>query len=284
MYDHYFSNFGRPLVSDDICKGSAIRHPLFWRTRCLKGFPIQMHREANLTCRKKVKCQYTTFILAILVDLPSPMTYAKIQPQGILGSGEEIFKGFYHRWAWPPPWSMDCDHFSNFSFPLPKEAPYEIWAKLAQGLQRRSRLKMLTDGGADAWTDARRTTDDGHSLTTIAHHEHFVLRWAKNTSRSLHSFSVSLNRSCRSWTFCSLFLLHDSSWRNCLIFISNSSFRSSSRLCSLSNSTNIEQKWAATKEKFYYINKSCSWTVQHATRLSQFQIETNFTFKDFIDV
>ena len=30
-------------------------------------------------------------ILAILVDLPSPMTYAKIQPQGILGSGEEDF-------------------------------------------------------------------------------------------------------------------------------------------------------------------------------------------------
>ena len=49
MYDHYFSNFGRPPVSDDICKGSAIRHPPFWRTRCLKVFPIQMHREANLT-------------------------------------------------------------------------------------------------------------------------------------------------------------------------------------------------------------------------------------------
>ena len=32
-----------------------------------------------------------TFILAILVDLPSRMTYATIQPQGILGSGEEDF-------------------------------------------------------------------------------------------------------------------------------------------------------------------------------------------------
>ena len=49
MYDHYFSNFGRPPVSDDICKGSAIRHPRFWRTRFLKVFPIQMHREAKLT-------------------------------------------------------------------------------------------------------------------------------------------------------------------------------------------------------------------------------------------
>ena len=38
MYDHYFSNFGRPPVSDDICKGSAIRHPRFRRTRFLKVF------------------------------------------------------------------------------------------------------------------------------------------------------------------------------------------------------------------------------------------------------
>ena len=49
MYNHYFSNFGRPPVSDDICKDSATRHPPFWRTRFLKVFPIQMHREANLT-------------------------------------------------------------------------------------------------------------------------------------------------------------------------------------------------------------------------------------------
>ena len=52
-----------------------------------------MHREANLTSPKKVKCQCTTIILATLVDLPSPMIYAKIQPQGIPGSGEEDFKG-----------------------------------------------------------------------------------------------------------------------------------------------------------------------------------------------
>ena len=49
---------------------------------------------------------------------------------------KKIFKGFYHIWAWWPSWSTDCDHFSNLSFPHPKEAPYEIWAKLAQRLQR----------------------------------------------------------------------------------------------------------------------------------------------------
>ena len=91
MYDHYFNNFGRPPVSNDICIDSATRNPRFWRTRFLKVFPIQMHREANLTLRKKVKCQYTIFILSILVDLPSPITYAKIQPQGILGFEEDDF-------------------------------------------------------------------------------------------------------------------------------------------------------------------------------------------------
>ena len=44
--------------------------------------------------RKKVKRQYTTIILATLVDLSSPMICAKIQPQGILISGEEDFKKF----------------------------------------------------------------------------------------------------------------------------------------------------------------------------------------------
>ena len=91
MYDHYFSNFGSSPVPEDICKDSAIRHALFWRRRFLKVFPIQMHREANLTLRKKVKRQHTTILLAILVDLPSPMIPAKVQPQGILGSGGEDF-------------------------------------------------------------------------------------------------------------------------------------------------------------------------------------------------
>ena len=78
-------------VSNDICKDSAIRHPRFWRTRFLKVFPYKCIGKQIWPCRKKVKCQYTTFILAILVDIPSPMTYAKIQPQGILRSEEEDF-------------------------------------------------------------------------------------------------------------------------------------------------------------------------------------------------
>ena len=69
--------------------------------------PIQM----------KQKCQCTTIILATLVDLPSMMICAKIQPQGILGSGEEDFKGFYPIWVWQPSWSVDGNYFSNLSLP-----------------------------------------------------------------------------------------------------------------------------------------------------------------------
>ena len=42
-------------------------------------------------CCKKVKRQRTTILLAMTIDLPSPMIPAKVQPQGILGSGGEDF-------------------------------------------------------------------------------------------------------------------------------------------------------------------------------------------------
>ena len=42
-------------------------------------------------CRKKVKYPRTTILIAALVDLSFPMICAKIQPQGILDSGEEDF-------------------------------------------------------------------------------------------------------------------------------------------------------------------------------------------------
>ena len=89
--------------------------------------PIQMHGKQIWPCRKKVKCQCRTIILAILVDLLSPRICAKIRPQGLFGYLEKkIFKGFYHIWACPPSWSMDRDHFSTFLFSQPKEAPHEF--------------------------------------------------------------------------------------------------------------------------------------------------------------
>ena len=34
---------------------------------------------------------------------------------------------FYHIWAWRPSWSCDLDHLYKLSFPLPKDAPHEVW-------------------------------------------------------------------------------------------------------------------------------------------------------------
>ena len=60
--------------------------------KIFKGFfPYKCIGMQTWPCRKKVKRQRTTILLAILVDLPSPMIPAKVQPQGILGSGGEDF-------------------------------------------------------------------------------------------------------------------------------------------------------------------------------------------------
>ena len=92
MYNHYFGNFGSPLVPEDICKDSAIRHAQFWRRRYLKVFSHTNAQGSKLDrAVKKVKCQRTTILLAMLVDLPSSMIPAKVQPKGILGSEGEDF-------------------------------------------------------------------------------------------------------------------------------------------------------------------------------------------------
>ena len=54
-------------------------------------FPYKSKGKQTWPHRKKIKCQCTTIVLVILVYLLSLIIYAKIQPQGILGSGEEDF-------------------------------------------------------------------------------------------------------------------------------------------------------------------------------------------------
>ena len=91
-------------------------------------------------CIGKQTC--TTIILATLVD-PCPRWFKqRFSPKASSVLEEKIFKGFYHIWVWLPSWSLNRHHFSNLSFPQPKEASYEICAKLAQRLQRRSSLKF----------------------------------------------------------------------------------------------------------------------------------------------
>ena len=59
--------------------------------KIFKFFPYKCIGKQTWPCSKKVKRQRMTNLLAILVDLPSPMIPAKVQPQGILGSGGEDF-------------------------------------------------------------------------------------------------------------------------------------------------------------------------------------------------
>ena len=91
IYGHYFSNFGSPPVPEDICKDSAKRQFSFGEEDFWRFFPYKCIGKQTWPSSKKVKCQHTIILLAMLVDLPSPMIPAKVQPQGILGSGVEDF-------------------------------------------------------------------------------------------------------------------------------------------------------------------------------------------------
>ena len=80
MYDHYFSNLGRPPVLDDLCKDSTIRHPRFWRRNFLTVFTICGHG-GHLG-------QWTATILAIF-HFPGPgrlqMKFEQHWPRGSRG-------------------------------------------------------------------------------------------------------------------------------------------------------------------------------------------------------
>ena len=58
------------------------------------GGPYKYIGKETWPCCKNVKRQRTIIILAIFVDLPSPMICAKIQIYGILGFEEEDFEIF----------------------------------------------------------------------------------------------------------------------------------------------------------------------------------------------
>ena len=60
------------------------------------------------------------------------MLHTKFQGHWSPGSGEEVFKGFYHIWAWWPYWSCDPEGLYQFLFSQPNEALKEIWLNLAQ--------------------------------------------------------------------------------------------------------------------------------------------------------
>ena len=97
MDNDHFSNLSFPCPKEaphEIWATLAQRLQIEKLFEILNIFPILIygaHTMQTWPRHKKVKCQCTTIILAILIDLLSPMICVKTQPQGILGSGEEDF-------------------------------------------------------------------------------------------------------------------------------------------------------------------------------------------------
>ena len=109
------------------------------------------------------------FDLEITLMLPS-----KFGVNWPFNSGEEG-KNRFSRWRprWPS-WISDWIDFSYFWSTSHPDASCQVSSQLAQGCRRSRLLKQLLTPHYGC-----RTTDDGHWMITIAHHEHFVLRWAK---------------------------------------------------------------------------------------------------------
>ena len=75
---------------------------------------------------------------------------------------------FFPFWLpWQPELWVEFNLLNNFGKASPTEHPCQVSSRLAQWFRRRRCLKKL-------WT-----THKGHWAITKAHHEHFVLRWAK---------------------------------------------------------------------------------------------------------
>jgi len=123
---------------------------------------------------------------------------------GLVVSDKKNFESFILKTYFLTPWptyATNWNGLNNFDRGPPRDHSCEVWSKSNKRFQRRCRLKKLltharthgrtTDAGHWRITKAHlstscsgelkslRTTDDGQSPVTIAHHEHFVLRWAK---------------------------------------------------------------------------------------------------------
>ena len=97
MYSNYLSNFGRPHVSDDLCKDTAPRHRRLWRRRFLKVFTIYGHG-GHLG-------QWTATIIAIFRSPNLRRLHMKFEQHWPRGFRGEVFwnsQHFSHTNVWCP--------------------------------------------------------------------------------------------------------------------------------------------------------------------------------------
>ena len=119
MYDHHFSNFGRPPVPDELCKDSVKRRPRFWRRRFLKVFSIYGYG-GHLG-------QWTATILAIFHSPAPEGLQMKFEQHWPRGSREGVI--------------WNSEHFSHTN-ELGSKLDLAIKMSNVQRLQRRSHLKF----------------------------------------------------------------------------------------------------------------------------------------------
>jgi len=101
---------------------------------------------------------------------------------GLVISDKKIFENCilktYFLTLWPT-YATNWNNLNNFGRGPPRDHSCEVWSKSNERFQRRRSLskKVYTRHTAD---------DGGQRPITIAHPEHFVLRWAKNVHNFVH--------------------------------------------------------------------------------------------------
>jgi len=110
---------------------------------------------------------------------------------GLVVLDKKIFKNCILKTYFLTPWptyATNQNHLNNFSRGPPMDHSCWVWSKSNEWFQRRRCLSKTVYGRRTTHDGRRTMTDDGQRPVTIAHPEHFVLRWTKNkTFPTFHS-------------------------------------------------------------------------------------------------
>ena len=105
---------------------------------------------------------------------------------GPVVSDKKIFENCllktYFLTQWPT-YTTNWNNLNNFGSGQPRDHSCEVWSKSNERFQRRRCLSKKVYAQQTTHAARRTTSDDGQRPVTIAHHEHFVLRWAKKQQK-----------------------------------------------------------------------------------------------------
>ena len=119
------------------------------------------------------------------------MLYTKYESSGPCSFRQEDFfenciLKTYCLTPWPT-YATNWNHLNKFGRGPPRNHSCEVWSKSSERFQSRRCLSKKVDGRRTTHDGRCTTTDDGQRPVTIAHREHFVLRWAKKLVDSYYS-------------------------------------------------------------------------------------------------